>query len=194
MKKCPYCAEEIQDEAIVCKHCGRDLKAAPTVPAKKKTSPAAWGCLVIVVLVFVGWCASQFSPTPAPAPTSTSRPAPATSPRQPAAKPTPPANKLALLSARGYESEYGGYHYVEGQVQNISSTSLENVAAVATWYDKDGTFIKSDEALIDYNPILPGQTSPFKTISSGNPAMTRYTIEFKELLGGTIPMEDRRKK
>lgn len=215
MKKCPFCAEEIQDEAVVCRYCQRDLRAPMPAPApavappaapaagKKKTSPLAWGCLtvLIVMFVFAAWCGSvmsdieqrRTSSTTAARSASPSSLAPAAGPvAAPAPVPAPQA-KLALLSSRGYDGDYG-YHMVEGQVRNISNEPLRNVTAQSTWLDKSGGFITSDDALIDLNPILPGQTSTFKTMSRTNPAMSKYSVEFKVLMGGSIETEDRRKK
>lgn len=83
-------------------------------------------------------------------------------------------------------SEGYGYATYEGQVKNISNSKLKNVQAVVTWYDRNDNMITSSSALIEYNPILPGQSSPFKVMKTYNPAMGKAGVEFSHLMGGTI--------
>jgi hypothetical protein len=92
--------------------------------------------------------------------------------------------KLQLLDY-SQKREYD-YIIVEGQVKNISSETLKNVEAVVEYYDESDNFIKEDSALIEYNPILPNQTSAFKVMGTDNPLIKRYAVSFKDLTGGKI--------
>ena len=55
MKKCPFCAEEIQNDAIKCKHCGEFLDA-PSAPQLEEEK-IKWyfrKSFVIIAVLFVG--------------------------------------------------------------------------------------------------------------------------------------------
>lgn len=92
--------------------------------------------------------------------------------------------KLAKLSE--HFSKENGFDIISGEVKNITQQKLTNVQVVTTLYDRNHSVIKISDALIEYNPILPGQTSPYRTITTDNPAITTEVTTFKFLLGGKI--------
>jgi hypothetical protein len=84
MQKCPYCAEEIQEEVTVCLFCGRDLES-PTpaeVPEAGKSTPPVWAsawkqytvefmalvCGLILIGVFLSRTGTLNSAVPATTP------------------------------------------------------------------------------------------------------------------------------
>lgn len=182
---CPDCGKEHSDAAPACPNCGRPhaqtsvptaSPAAPSDPKKATASQA--GCLLLILVGVLLWYMSESS-----TPRRRTAPARASSPES--ASSTTPSGPSLELVAWNWSTEHG-FAKADGQVRNISPKPLENVAAVVTFYDKSDTFITSDDALIDYNPILPGQTSPFSVMARHNPAMRKASVEFKHMFGGTI--------
>jgi len=165
--KCKECGHEISKSAKNCPNCG----------AKRKKSSA--GCLVFIILgfLFFGYFASIDT-------SSYSSPSINTSTTTSTSTTEDFGPKLVLIDWNW--SHQSSFAIVEGQVKNISDQPLDNVKAVVEFYTGDDVFISSDNSLIEYKPLMPGQTSPFKIIESWNPQMESAKINFTTLYGRQI--------
>lgn len=181
LTNCPACNRQVSVKATSCPHCGEPLttgSAQTEVKSEtgKKTSPATIGC-GIIILILGALALFGHNNTPGIGNHTASSP-------PPASRPDLSVIELELLSMT-WHSEHG-FAIMEGEVKNISSNKLDGVQAIGSWYNASGTLITSDSAIIEYNPIMPGQTSPFKVMATYNPEMKTASIRFKHIFGRSI--------
>ena len=176
LTKCKECSHEISDQATSCPSCGAPQKLKP-----KGIGAGGW-----ILILVVGWIAYTIFSIDGGRSTNSTSTAGSSATSAPAAGP--------LLEVRSWrcDKEYS-YVFVRGEVKNISSQPLKNVTAVGEFRTKSGELVKSESALLDYNPILPGQTSPFKAGGTDNPQINGCNVSFKYLLGGTVNFTHRKK-
>jgi len=189
MRTCPGCGKGVREPtAKFCPYCGVGLSTSPAtlLPVRKPTKQLAkrFSVLLLVAiglivvtsgLVHVVQSGRGVVPSLMSGPVSESR---------------PPDAQLALRSMQSEKSLWDGRFVFEGQVKNISGSPLQDVVAVVTVYNANPSRIASNEAPIEYTTLLPGQTSPFKVMVDYDPTVDYYKVEFKHLLGGTIPTRD----
>lgn len=91
--------------------------------------------------------------------------------------------QVEITSDNWYQD--GDYFYYEGEIKNTGKTILDTVEAVASFYSDSGQFIKSDSSLIEYSPLMPGQSSPFKVMSRYHPMVSKASVGFKDFKSHT---------
>lgn len=99
------------------------------------------------------------------------------------------AQELELLSMR--HARAGGNMTVTGLVRNRGAAASEAIMAVVFVFDRDGGFVASGRAPLEFARIANGDESPFQVTIPDVKEVGRYRVSFRTE-SGIVPHVDRR--
>jgi hypothetical protein len=108
---------------------------------------------------------------------------------QPVASRQPAAPALELLSMRHTRS--GDGLTVTGLVRNRGAADAASIVAVVFVFDREGGFVASGRAPLEFGSVALGDESPFKVTIPDVKDVGRYRVSFRTRVG-IVPHVDRR--
>jgi hypothetical protein len=139
---------------------GGSLKSRPLIKA------AVVAAMGVAIVVAVAMSSSESTGTAGAAPASTAQ----------------PAAPLELVSMR--HAREGRTLTVSGLVRNPrTGTEAARIIAVVFAFDKDGTFVASGRAPLDFTTLEPGDESPFVVTIPNISNVGRYRVSFRTETG-----------
>ena len=100
-----------------------------------------------------------------------------------------PGQGLELLSMR--HARAGDALTVTGLVRNRGTAQSGSIMAVVFVFDRDGAFVASGRAPLEFDAIAPGDESPFRVTIPEVKDVGRYSLSFRTQ-AGIVPHVDRR--
>ncbi|HEY8549911.1 MAG TPA: hypothetical protein VIL35_08160 [Vicinamibacterales bacterium] len=146
-------------------------REAQEVNPLPRLAPVLAGTFVMVVAALLLWLGARTGTPTAEA----------------AAQPDP----LELLSLT--HTRQGKDVTITGLVRNPKSARpLEAVTAVIYFFDREGSFLASARAPLDFRKLAAGDESPFQVTVPAPAGLSRYRVSFRHEEGGVLPHVDRR--
>jgi hypothetical protein len=92
--------------------------------------------------------------------------------------------RLAVVTSACLQVEFAGVAQCEGTVRNVSGVKLEGVQVIVQWLTGEGEVAAADSAPVQFDPLLPDQTSPWILVAgSYNPEFKEYRLSFEDASG-----------
>jgi hypothetical protein len=172
---CPECRREVSDKAPMCPNCGAPIAspaaAPPTMfasmqpePSKKKNvSCLSAGCLILLVLFFIGLVAGECGKSGGGSDSATNT--------TPAAPPPPSRDAIALQNVELVKFSWstGGFDNIMMAtfvIKNKNDFAVKDISLKCTHTAKSGTEIDSNTRTI-YEVIQPSKTRTFRDFNMG---------------------------